>query len=151
MSTISTSIPTPAVRQRTFTGARVILVVTAATFLFHVVTEIIHAVQLPQLRPDLLGNVVLVFVWSAAGALVALGFVRLGRSVPTVMAWIMTVLAMATAMPLFWSSIPASLAAGAFALPPSSSPGRRAAQVLAVITLVAYVAISIGVLVKDGV
>lgn len=131
---------------RSLGGGRLILLATAIGLALNIVLEVAEAALLPHMREHLLFNVVAVSAWSLGGLAIGLGLLRLGRQERrrTTVAWVAAGLALVTAAPLFWSAVPASIAAAGFALATGRSGSLAAARVVSVVAFVAFLAVSIG-------
>jgi hypothetical protein len=128
------------------TGSRIVLAVTSGGIALNLLLELVEAAMLPDMRADLVKNVVLVVVWSLVGLAITLGLVRLGgrERLRTPMAWTLAVLGLLTVLPMFWAAIPATLASGALQLAKGRPGSVRAARVVAIVAVVAFAAVSIG-------
>ena len=127
-------------------GTRLVLLATAIGLVLNIALEIAEAAALPHMREFLLFNVVAVSAWSLGGLAIGLGLLRLGRteSRRTTVAWVAAVMALVTAAPLFWSAVPASIAAAGVALATGRRGSLAAARVVSVVAFIAFLAVSIG-------
>lgn len=139
----TTAPPTPT---RRLAGARLPLLVTAGGIALNSALEVVEAVLLPGMREDLAKNIVLVGLWSLIGLAITAGLVRLGSRPPlrTAMTWTLALLGLSTVLPMFWAAIPATLAAGAIVLAADRPGSARAARLLAIVAIAAFVAVSVG-------
>lgn len=140
---------TTTTQPRTWSAARIVVAVTAASVAVHLLMELGVVLLRPEMGADFLVNVASVLVMSAVGLAVTLGLVRLGQTGGrrrTVLAWVLALLALPAVALFYFLALPATLAAGGFALARDGGGSLRAARIVAIVGVVASFLVSIAML-----